>query len=111
MTRKAWQEDDNLVVARLVLVVNNGDPNPVVPEGHPEYVRARNALGIDTKQLTARVNVVRSNHSDWRGGNPMNCDTIVVRVVHQMLTSPAYVKMAGRAVIERLEEETQGQLG
>lgn len=110
MTQKAWQEDDNLVVDRLVLVVRDGDPNPVVPESHPEYVRARNALGIDTKQLTARVNIVRSNHSDWRGGNPMNCYAIVLRVVRQMVTSPGYVKMAGRAVIERLEEP-QGQQG
>lgn len=87
-----------------MLVVNDGDPNPVVPDGHSEYVRARNALGIDNKQLTARVNMIRSNHSDWRGGNAMNCDPIALRVVRQMVTSPAYVKMAGKAVIERLEE-------
>lgn len=105
MSQKAWQEDDNLVVARLVLVVNDGDPNPVVPQGHPEYIRSRNALGIDNKQLTARVNMIRSNHPDWRGGNPMHTDAIVERVIRQMITSPAYVKMLGNSAIERVDEK------
>lgn len=106
MTQKDWPEDDNLVVARLVLVVNDGDPNPVVPQDHPEYVRARNALAIDNKQLTARINMIRSNHADWQGGNPMNCGPILQRVVRQMVSSPVYVKMAGKSAITRLEESS-----
>lgn len=107
MTRKKWHEDDNLVVARLVLVVNDGDPNPVVPEGHPEYVRARDALGIDNKQLTARVNMFRSNLPGYvgaRSGNPMHTDVILQRVLGQMSASPGYVKTCGNAILERLEE-------
>ncbi|OMB95997.1 hypothetical protein [Mycobacterium colombiense] len=108
MTRRKWEEDDNIVVARLVLVVNDGDPNPVVPEGHPEYIRARDALGIDNKQLTARVNMFRSNLPGYVGtisGNPMHADNAIVqRVLGQMIASPGYVRTCGNAILERLEE-------
>jgi len=108
VSQKAWQEDDNLVVARLVLVVNDGDPNPVVPQDHPEYIRSRNALGIDNNQLTARVNMFRSNLPGYVGtksGNPMHADSAIVqRVLRQMITSPGYVRTCGNAIIERLEE-------
>jgi hypothetical protein len=109
MTRRKWQEDDNLVAARLVLVVNNGHPNPPVPEDHPEYIRTRDALGIDNSQLTARVNMFRSNLPGYVGtisGNPMNGadSAIMQRVLGQMIASPAYVRMCGNAILERLEE-------
>ncbi|ORV40212.1 hypothetical protein AWC00_16220 [Mycobacterium conspicuum] len=106
MAQKKWQEDDNLVAARLILLVNDGDPNRGVPEDDAEYIRARNALGIDNKQLTARVNVIRSNMPGYVGtksGNPMHADTIVHRVVGQMVASPGYVKTCGKAIMERLE--------
>ncbi|WP_373234996.1 hypothetical protein [Mycobacterium marinum] len=109
MSQKAWQEDDNLVVARLVLVVNDGDPNPVVPQDHPEYIRTRDTLGIDNNQLTARVNMFRSNMPGYVGtisGNPMHAsNAIFQRVLGQMIASPGYVKTYGNAIIERLEEK------
>jgi hypothetical protein len=109
VTRKKWHEDDNLVVARLVLVVNAGDPNPVVPLNHPEYIRARNALGINDQQLIARVNMFRSNLPGWvgaRSGNAMHADdAILQRVLGQMSASPGYVKTCGNAILERLEED------
>ncbi len=96
MSQKDWQEDDNLAVARLVLVVNDSDPNPAVPSDHPEYVRTLHALGIDNNQLNARINMFRSNHPDWRGGNPMNGgDAVFRRSLGQMVTSPVYVRMCG----------------
>lgn len=110
MARRKWDEDDNLAVARLVLVVNDGDPNPVIPEGHPEYIRTRDALGLDNKQLTARINMYRSNMPGYVGtisGNPMHADGAVIqRVLKQMIESPAYVRMCGNVFIERLEEQS-----
>ena len=102
--KKDWDEDDVLLPARLIFVVNNGDPNPPVPADNPEFIRTMNAMNIDARQLTARVNMLRSNHPDWRGGNAMKAGTIDLRVIDQMVKNPGYVKVHATAILERLEE-------
>jgi hypothetical protein len=102
-----WEEDDIMLPARLILVVNNGDPNPPVPTDHPEFIRTMNAMKIDAAQLTARINMLRSNHPDWKGGNPMNLDKegINQRVIDAMVKKPDYVKTHAKMIVWRREDE------
>jgi len=99
--KKDWHEDDVLLPARLILM--NGGPNPTVPTDSPEFIRTMNAMNIDARQLTARINMLRSNHRDWKGGNPMQVGPIDLRVIDQMIKAPTYVKTSAKAILEGLE--------
>lgn len=88
MKTKKWDEDDVLQVGRLILLT--GDVNTPVPEDD-EFNRVMTFLGVDRVQLHARVNMIRSNHPDWQGGNPMNGgdNPINQRIIDQMVKMPA----------------------
>ncbi len=105
--KKTWDDDDNLVVAWLILVSNPDTPTDPVSEDSEEFIRACKALDVSATQLTARVNMLRSNLPGYKGprtGNPMNSGAGVQRVVDQIAGAPTSVKMLGGMTIERLEE-------
>jgi hypothetical protein len=51
--------------------------------------------------------MLRSNHPDWKGGNPMNLDKegINQRVIDAMVKKPDYVKTHAKMIVCRLEDE------